>query len=258
MSQTLRDARRYEEITERKMEAEEKPGFHLAARVGWMNDPNGFSFYQGKYHLFYQYHPFNSHWGPMHWGHAVSDDLLHWEYLPAALAPDTVYDEAGCFSGSAVELADGRQLLMYTQGCIRKCRKTAVSVRCRLSVSPLGMEGTMRSIRGTRCWMKRTFQTAAANMISGILKCGKRQTGPSAAWWGTARRRGMGRFCCTAARTGWTGSMRKSWQPTMGVLVRHGSARISLNWTGSRCCLQAPWICFRKAWSTIMATEPSV
>lgn len=114
MSQTLRDARRYEEITERKMETEEKPGFHLAARVGWMNDPNGFSFYQGKYHLFYQYHPFNSHWGPMHWGHAVSDDLLHWEYLPAALAPDMAYDEAGCFSGSAVELADGRQLLMYT------------------------------------------------------------------------------------------------------------------------------------------------
>lgn len=114
MSQTLRDARRYEEITERKMETEEKPGFHLAARVGWMNDPNGFSFYQGKYHLFYQYHPFNSHWGPMHWGHAVSEDLLHWEYLPAALAPDMAYDEAGCFSGSAVELADGRQLLMYT------------------------------------------------------------------------------------------------------------------------------------------------
>lgn len=114
MSQTLRDARRYEEITERKMETEEKPGFHLAARVGWMNDPNGFSFYQGKYHLFYQYHPFNSHWGPMHWGHAVSEDLLHWKYLPAALAPDMAYDEAGCFSGSAVELADGRQLLMYT------------------------------------------------------------------------------------------------------------------------------------------------
>ena len=86
MSQTLRDARRYEEITERKNEKEEKPGFHLSARVGWMNDPNGFSFYQGKYHMFYQYHPFNSHWGPMHWGHAVSEDLLHWTYLPAALA----------------------------------------------------------------------------------------------------------------------------------------------------------------------------
>lgn len=79
-----------------------------------MNDPNGFSFYGGEYHLFYQYHPYNSHWGPMHWGHAVSDDLLHWTYLPAALAPDTIYDEAGCFSGSAVELSNGRQLLMYT------------------------------------------------------------------------------------------------------------------------------------------------
>ena len=53
-----------------------------------MNDPNGFSFYHGKYHMFYQYHPYDSHWGPMYWGHAVSEDLLHWEYLPADLAPD--------------------------------------------------------------------------------------------------------------------------------------------------------------------------
>ena len=117
MSQTLRDARKYEEITEKRNENEEKPAFHLSARVGWMNDPNGFSFYDGKYHLFYQYHPYNSHWGPMHWGHAVSEDLLHWTYLPAALAPDTVYDEAGCFSGSALTLPDGRHLLMYTGVC---------------------------------------------------------------------------------------------------------------------------------------------
>lgn len=117
MSQTLRDARRYEEITELKNQDVPKPDFHLSARVGWMNDPNGFSFYDGKYHLFYQYHPYNSHWGPMHWGHAVSEDLLHWQYLPAALAPDTIYDEAGCFSGSAVTLPDGRHLLMYTGVC---------------------------------------------------------------------------------------------------------------------------------------------
>ena len=114
MSKMLCDARAYEEAAEREIKNEERPGFHLSARVGWMNDPNGFSFYDGRYHLFYQYHPFDSHWGPMHWGHAVSEDLLQWTYLPAALAPDTVYDGAGCFSGSAVTLPDGRHLLMYT------------------------------------------------------------------------------------------------------------------------------------------------
>ncbi|MBD5524839.1 MAG: glycoside hydrolase family 32 protein [Lachnospiraceae bacterium] len=114
ISQTLRDARRYEETMERKIDREAKPDFHLATRVGWMNDPNGFSYYNGEYHMFYQYHPYDSHWGPMHWGHAVSTDLLHWSYLPAALAPDVECDRDGCFSGSAVVLPDGRHLLMYT------------------------------------------------------------------------------------------------------------------------------------------------
>lgn len=114
MSEVLREARKYEELTERSIRAEERPVFHLSARVGWMNDPNGFSFYNGKYHMFYQYHPYSSIWGPMHWGHAVSEDLLRWEYLPAALAPDEPCDMDGCFSGSAVTLPDGRQLLMYT------------------------------------------------------------------------------------------------------------------------------------------------
>ncbi len=113
-SQTLREARKYEEASEKLIKKEERPAFHLSARTGWMNDPNGFSYYNGEYHMFYQYHPFDSHWGPMHWGHAVSRDLLHWEYLPAALAPDEFYDRDGCFSGSAIELPDGRQLLMYT------------------------------------------------------------------------------------------------------------------------------------------------
>ncbi|MBQ6540101.1 MAG: glycoside hydrolase family 32 protein, partial [Oscillospiraceae bacterium] len=65
-------------------------------------------------HMFYQYHPYDSHWGPMHWGHAVSTDLLHWEYLPVVMAPDMPYDRDGCFSGSAVTLPDGRHMLMYT------------------------------------------------------------------------------------------------------------------------------------------------
>ena len=114
MSQALRDARRYEEAREELIPKESRPAFHLSARVGWLNDPNGFSWYQGRYHLFYQYHPYDSHWGPMHWGHAVSDDLLHWTYLPAAMAPDKPCDRDGCFSGSALALPDGRHLLMYT------------------------------------------------------------------------------------------------------------------------------------------------
>lgn len=79
-----------------------------------MNDPNGFSFYQGECHLFYQYHPYSNEWGPMHWGHLKTKDFIRWERLPAALAPDQDYDAAGCFSGGAAELPDGRQLLMYT------------------------------------------------------------------------------------------------------------------------------------------------
>jgi len=79
-----------------------------------MNDPNGFSLYKGEYHLFYQYHPYSTKWGPMHWGHVKTRDFLHWERLPVAMAPDMEYDKNGCFSGSAIELPDGRQLLMYT------------------------------------------------------------------------------------------------------------------------------------------------
>ncbi len=113
-SQTLREARKYEEASEKLISKEERPDFHLTPRAGWMNDPNGFCYYKGQYHLFYQYYPYESKWGPMHWGHAVSSDLLRWEYLPCALAPDEAYDRDGCFSGSAAILPDGRHLLMYT------------------------------------------------------------------------------------------------------------------------------------------------
>lgn len=110
----LEKARNYEATYGAKISADERPLFHLSPRVGWMNDPNGFSVYRGEYHLFYQYHLYNTHWGPMYWGHCKSRDLLHWEWLPVALAPDEEYDNAGCFSGSAIELPDGRQMLLYT------------------------------------------------------------------------------------------------------------------------------------------------
>ena len=110
----LQAARDYEREQGAKIPAQARPLFHLTPLVGWMNDPNGFCFYQGAYHLFYQYHPYDRVWGPMHWGHAVSADLLCWTHLPCALAPDTAADAAGCFSGSAVGMPDGRLMLVYT------------------------------------------------------------------------------------------------------------------------------------------------
>lgn len=90
--------------------------YHFMPQTGWLNDPNGLIYYKGKYHFFFQYNPYYGFWDYMHWGHAVSTDLLHWEYLPLALAPSESYDDhirGGCFSGSAIE-HDGKLFLMYT------------------------------------------------------------------------------------------------------------------------------------------------
>lgn len=107
----LARANKYQE--ENRIDRSEKPVFHVTPPIGWMNDPNGFSLYQGKVHLFYQYHPYRDTWGPMHWGHCISEDFVQWQELPAALAPDADYDAAGCFSGSAIETEDGH-VLLYT------------------------------------------------------------------------------------------------------------------------------------------------
>ncbi|CAH1216424.1 Ribokinase [Paenibacillus plantiphilus] len=86
--------------------------YHIMAPVGWINDPNGLIHYKDDYHVFYQYYPYGAEWGPMHWGHAKSSNLVNWEHMPVALSPDQSY-EKGCFSGSAVE-HDGKLLLYYT------------------------------------------------------------------------------------------------------------------------------------------------
>lgn len=86
---------------------------HLRAPGNWINDPNGFIYYKGIYHLFYQHFPYEPRWGTMHWGHAVSRDLVTWEHHGIALYPSKYWDQNGCFSGSAVE-HDGTLRLYYT------------------------------------------------------------------------------------------------------------------------------------------------
>ena len=76
-----------------------RPQFHFSPEAHWMNDPNGMIYHNGEYHLFYQYYPDGDVWGPMHWGHAISKDMMHWEHLPIALYPDSL---GLIFSGSAV------------------------------------------------------------------------------------------------------------------------------------------------------------
>jgi len=87
------------EVAKKYYSEKYRPQYHFSPDSMWMNDPNGMVYYEGEYHLFYQYYPDSNVWGPMHWGHAISPDMVHWEHLPIALYPD---DYGYIFSGSAV------------------------------------------------------------------------------------------------------------------------------------------------------------
>ena len=88
-----------------------RPNFHFSPKAGWMNDPNGLIKVDGTYHLFFQHDPDSVLHGPMHWGHATSQDLLSWTEQPVALSPNAL---GTCFSGSAVETINGEMKLFYT------------------------------------------------------------------------------------------------------------------------------------------------
>lgn len=115
VSKTL-EADKYIEENMASVNPQYRNTYHAMPPVGWMNDPNGFNYAFGKYQLFYQFHPYSSAWGPMHWGHYTSSDLIKWELAPTALAPDTPYDKDGCFSGLVHSQRRGTVSAVYFRG----------------------------------------------------------------------------------------------------------------------------------------------
>jgi fructan beta-fructosidase len=133
-------------------EEQYRPQFHFSPPQQWMNDPNGMVYVDGEYHLFYQYNPYANKWGPMHWGHAVSDDMVHWINLPIALFPDR---HGTIFSGSAV-VDEGN-----TSGFGTVANPPLVAVftyhdHLRENLSPAGFQsqGIAYSLDRGRTWVK--------------------------------------------------------------------------------------------------------
>ena len=173
MKQTaLVKARIFEEEHGAQVLPQERPVFHVTPTIGWLNDPNGFSIYKGEYHLFYQYYPYDIHWGPTHWGHLKSKDFIKWERLPAALAPDSDYDIQGVFSGSAIELPDGRQLLMYTG-----VRGKDNTPECH--ALPSVMEPITRNMKKIQLSPQTIFQSPVLQRISVTPKSGGMKKKPA-------------------------------------------------------------------------------
>jgi len=120
------------EIVEKNNETPPKDryrlNYHLMPSKGLLNDPNGFIFYRGKYHIFYQWNPFACEHGSKFWGHFVSDDLCDWEEVEPALTPDTKYEKNGCYSGSAFEHND--ELYLFYTGNVKHSNGSRDSYQC--------------------------------------------------------------------------------------------------------------------------------
>ena len=110
----LRAMSSVQNASERAAKDPARPQYHFRAPANWMNDPNGPIFHRGYYHMFYQHNPYGDGWGHMHWGHARSKDLVHWEHLPIALWPSEDKGEKHCFSGCAALNAKGEPMIFYT------------------------------------------------------------------------------------------------------------------------------------------------
>ena len=138
--------------------------YHIQGIVGLINDPNGFSQFKGKYHMFYQWNPLGTNHKNKTWAHSVSDDLLHWKRLKTALRPDTWYSKDGAYSGSAI--VDDDKLYLFYTGNVKDCDGNRESYQC-LAVSSDGEnferwepsivnqpDGYTRHIRDPKIWKK--------------------------------------------------------------------------------------------------------
>ena len=130
MTYTISDAHAFINSNLHHVKSDFRPKYHACPPIGWMNDPNGVIYYKDFYHVFYQYHPYSAYWGPMHWGHFISKDLIKYHDAPIALAPDQ-NEESGCFSGGAIINDKNQLVLMYTQhyenGQVRERQNIAIS-----------------------------------------------------------------------------------------------------------------------------------
>jgi beta-fructofuranosidase len=162
-----------------------RPQFHMLPAANWMNDPNGPIYWNGKYHMFYQYNPDGAFWGNMHWGHAISPDMIHWTHLQIALSPTPGGPDAdGCFTGTAV-VHNGAAIVLYT-GVVSVLENKATS------------RNGIHSLRESQCLATsmdpelRTWSKLAKPVISappqGMYVTGFRDPSPwnQGEWWYTA------------------------------------------------------------------------
>ncbi|HOJ09746.1 MAG TPA: glycoside hydrolase family 32 protein [Clostridiales bacterium] len=140
-----------------------RPQVHFSSKRGWLNDPNGLIYYKGEYHLFYQHNPYGCRWGNMHWGHAVSKDLVHWEELGDALYPDnlgTMYSGSGAVdwnNTSGFQICDEKVLvLIYTAaGGFSEISKGQLFTQCIAYSNDKG-----------RTWVKYSKNPVLRNLIN--------------------------------------------------------------------------------------------
>ncbi|MBO7455464.1 MAG: glycoside hydrolase family 32 protein, partial [Paludibacteraceae bacterium] len=161
----------------------DRPVYHHTPAYGWMNDPNGLIYHNGRYHLFYQHDPYDTHWNNMHWGHAVSTDLIHWEELPIVFYPDEYGD---MFSGSMVVdehntagFGSGAFVAIYTSTAPRQAQNIAYSLDEGMTWRKLGApvlwgDGDFRDPKvfwhdGRQCWLMALangFQTQVYSSVN--------------------------------------------------------------------------------------------